>query len=559
VLAFAAAPACPPAAHMLECFALRTPRLVAAAAGKPKQIGATDVGPSLIERTWLMRKSHSVAIIVVLCVFFAVFGIEALGSRIGGDAPIVVYASYLIDQHGYTPYVDVYDMNLPGTGYDDSSMRRFDLLVLLLLMLCTYALMRRFDKTVAWASALAFGVIHLGSGLYLQREFLMLMPVTLGTMLSPAVARPGTVLKTLSSGVCFGAAMTIKPHAVIAAISLVLFHVTISVIDRRDRSTRDALQMSAVFGAGLFVPLCLMFAYIVRAGALDAFLEMARDYWPLYGSYDGLGNELFAWSRAEHLLKGVRELGRNGIWLLPAGAATYYALFHSHMSTYQKRCVLVLGALAFVFCLYPVLTGQFWHYHWLPFRYFIVLISSLCLLAIAASRSRYERLFLTSLILPALFISMQPPRTMYSRIIGKPAASKSAEVDRVASFLREQLRPGDTVQPLDWSEGAVHAMLISRAEVATPYIYDFYFYHHISNPYIQRMRRRFMESLTESKPRFIVDVYTEAKPWPRGADTTRDFAELKQFMDSGYEIAMELENFRVYERLPVESALQRHE
>jgi hypothetical protein len=47
----------------------------------------------------------------------------------------------------------------------------------------------------------------------------------------------------------------------------------------------------------------------------------------------------------------------------------------------------------------------------------------------------------------------------------------------IASFLERKLKPGDTVQPLDWTGGTLLAMLESHACIATPYVFDFYFYH----------------------------------------------------------------------------------
>ena len=48
--------------------------------------------------------------------------------------------------------------------------------------------------------------------------------------------------------------------------------------------------------------------------------------------------------------------------------------------------------------------------------------------------------------------------------------------DEIAAFLlAADLQPGDTVLPVDWTEGAVHAMLIAKALPASPFIYDYYF------------------------------------------------------------------------------------
>jgi len=64
-------------------------------------------------------------------------------------------------------------------------------------------------------------------------------------------------------------------------------------------------------------------------------------------------------------------------------------------------------------------------------------------------------------------------------------------------------------------------------------MYDLHFYHHISSPYIRALRQEFMNELAVAKPRFVVEVL-DNKPWPIGADTTRDFPELKSFREQDY-------------------------
>jgi hypothetical protein len=91
-------------------------------------------------------------------------------------------------------------------------------------------------------------------------------------------------------------------------------------------------------------------------------------------------------------------------------------------------------------------------------------------------------------------------------------------------------------------------MLENRAPIATSYVFDFYFYHHISNPYIQSLRADFMTQLSESKPRFIIEVTAIDKPWVSGEDTSRDFPELRAFLNEYYSVTMEKEDYIIYER-----------
>ncbi len=135
----------------------------------------------------------------------------------------------------------------------------------------------------------------------------------------------------------------------------------------------------------------------------------------------------------------------------------------------------------------------------------------------------------------AVLITIRPPAIFLNQVSGRGAnIPKDGRVDAIASYLKTHLRPGDTVQPLDWTGGAVHAMLIARAVPATRFIYDIHFYHSISDPCIQGLREEFVSRMTASRPRFVVEIVGPCKPWVSGPDTTRSFPALERLMRSTY-------------------------
>jgi hypothetical protein len=88
---------------------------------------------------------------------------------------------------------------------------------------------------------------------------------------------------------------------------------------------------------------------------------------------------------------------------------------------------------------------------------------------------------------------------------------------------------------------------MARARLATRFIYDFHFYHHVESPYIQRLRQEFMRELSDQKPRYIVQVI-ENKPWPTGAHTTRSLPQLQTYLEQYYVLVKEKETYRILER-----------
>ena len=120
------------------------------------------------------------------------------------------------------------------------------------------------------------------------------------------------------------------------------------------------------------------------------------------------------------------------------------------------------------------------------------------------------------------------------------------KAEEIGAYLEAHLEDGDTVQPLDWTGGAVHGMLLARAPLATRYLYDFHFYHHVSEREIRAQRLRFLTELAAARPRFVVRVTD--RPWPTGEDTSAVFSELEAYLDLHYATAARGEGYSILER-----------
>jgi hypothetical protein len=332
-----------------------------------------------------------------------------------------------------------------------------------------------------------------------------------------------------------------KPHAAIAFLAVLVHALTVQH-DPQQSKPPSYLRLIGSMVLGFSLPMLAMALYIWSIGALWSFLDIAVNYWPLFGALDGQHQTMFGWRRIENLDRGFRQLGLNGLWLLPVGLGFYVSQFRSTLSVRLKQCVLLLVYLEIAFAVYPIFSGQFFRYHWLPFLYFGILLSSLCLADRAQECTKQEWAVPAFVLLAVFLLTIQPPPAFYNK-----EASKSRRVDEIASFLESNLVTQDVVQPLDWTGGAVHAMFLAKARLATPFIYDVQFYHHVSNPYIQELRRRFIRTMQSVRPRFIVDIYGNDKPWVSGRDTTRDFEELRAFVANNYKLRAEGDAYRIYE------------
>jgi hypothetical protein len=208
------------------------------------------------------------------------------------------------------------------------------------------------------------------------------------------------------------------------------------------------------------------------------------------------------------------------------------------------------------FTIYPALSGQFWFYHWLPFTYAAMIAAGACLVPLEGTRGKPARIKARIIavgllaVFAARFVAREIPMAGADYQAWReqaPLVVWNGVPDRIAEYLRANLRPGDAVQPLDWNGGAVHGMLLAQADLATRFMYDFHFYHHLDSPYIVKLRREFIEELKSSPPRFMVDIIRD-KSRVHGPNTTREFPALTGFIRERYRIAMRDPSFIIYER-----------
>jgi hypothetical protein len=225
---------------------------------------------------------------------------------------------------------------------------------------------------------------------------------------------------------------------------------------------------------------------------------------------------------------------------------------HDNSHAVDRRKVVLLAGLVGVYALYPALSGQFWSYHWLPLHYFLIQAGALCLAGpvvegagdLGGLRKFAPALFFTfALALVAMMPGMQP----WSNYKWLPP-DRSERAEAIGKFLKDRLRPGDTVQALDWTAGGIHGALIAQARPATRFIYDFHFYHDVSTPVIWRLREELVGGLRRSAPRFIVRTGGPDRPYVRGRDTTTEFEALEALLRADYRVAAQGAGFVIYER-----------
>ena len=481
----------------------------------------------------------------------------------GLDAPILMYGAWLVDACGQVPYRDFFEMNMPGTyaafygivhffGTSDLQFRLADLTWLAAIMGATACVMRHFGWAAVWIGMLLFPFAYLGRGPYfsMQRDFMLMLPVILGVGAAMLNEHRGVVLRTALCTLFFALAATIKPHA---AVGLPLCLVYIWAIARvgeggKWRWFTRALVIGftsvAVFGcvyAAMFLALWWM-------GALGPFLDIASNYWPLYGSLTAKRATIAGAARWMYIWNHLQAFGGLTHWLLPALFGSYVALGNARLRVAGQRRVLLLLGLTGIYALYPAASGQFYGYHWIPLIYFLSLLAALGLTRPRPGFQAWTRLAPLIIVLAFAFSISQ---TLDEFHPAKRHAQREYQFSRpaaIADYLTTHQQLGDTVQNLDWAWGGTqYAMLKAEARLATPFIYAFHFYHHVSNPYIKHLRARFLESMETAQPRFVINVQ-RPQPWVRGADTVRQWPRLEEILRANYRVVKSGYGYQILER-----------
>ncbi|MEK6752710.1 MAG: hypothetical protein AABZ00_10635 [Chloroflexota bacterium] len=485
----------------------------------------------------------SIALLILLAALLITQAAFSLQWPIAHDEAPLFYEAFLMQSEGRIPYRDIFDFQMPGSylayyllglfsSFSAFRIRILDLLILAALILITFQAMRRFGKTPALAAGILFGLKYLqgGPSLSLQREYLLLVFIALSLLIGMRDSL--TPKHRLSLGILFGLSAVIKPHAALGLLPFLLFDIA-DIRQRLNISLPKVAWTSLLPAAiGFLIPVSIVTIWLALTGALTPFLTIALNYWPLYSQINGQMEITPTAERISFLLNQIWRLGGSGLWLIPAAFGIYIN---------QNKQTYLISSLALCYAIYPALSGQFFPYHYIPFVYIIILLASL-IFSFQPSAFSFQ---LFALIL--LLFLIRPSQTFIRQLQGKPIATASDRAEEITRFLEENLEAGETVQPLDWTGGALLAMLETRTPIATPYVFDFYFYHHISNPYIQSLRANFMNELQTSSPRYIIEVTSIDKPWVSGENTTREFPELRAFLNEYYSVTIQKDDYIIYE------------
>jgi hypothetical protein len=450
------------------------------------------------------------------------------------DAPILHYIAWRIGD-GAVPYRDVFDMNQPGAyllhlavlqtlGAGDVAWRVFDLGWLAITALAIAAFAAPWGTAAAAGGALVFATYHLAGGAWQagQRDFLLCPFLVVGLLgVARWLEQRGRVASLACSGAAMGAAVTVKPHAVVLAAALA---VIVAIVSTRADGLAGIAPLLAYAVAAALPPAAIL-GWLTATGAVGAWCEAVFDY--LLPLYSRLGRDT-GWT-----------IHRWQIWIPLALAVGLSVLAAAQARRLGARHKLALLGIAYGL-VHFVGQGKGWDYHLYPLAAFaaVLVFSGL---APALSARRWIAAPLAAALLAAVVL------LGIKGVEAAPARWEKDKAHRVGVLvddLRARVRPGDRVQVLDTSVGGAHALLRLGMRQPTRFVYDFHFFHDVDTPVVRALRAELIRDLDAQPPRFIV-LFEHG--WPSGGyERIQAFPELAERLATRYDVVASPAGYRLY-------------
>jgi hypothetical protein len=225
-----------------------------------------------------------------------------------GDAALLRYAVFLM-QHGWTPYRDVVDINMPGAYWAtafgmhlaasaDTSWRIFDVGLIGLTGLGYFVIARPYSRFAALFATAMLLLVHGQDGVQQagQRDLVMAALLVVAVAFLLESVRRDNCSYLVPFGLAVGLSATIKPTAL--PLGLVLLAMAAIYRARLPEETRESrggvnhriwLNWTLIGLAAMAVPLACMLLWLEHKHALDAWLAMERLVLPYYASQERRG------------------------------------------------------------------------------------------------------------------------------------------------------------------------------------------------------------------------------------------------------------------------------
>ena len=404
------------------------------------------------------------------------------------DSIYVHYGAYLIGEHGFVPYRDLFEINFPLTylvhvligkvfGFGEFALRLFGFLSLIGLLVLISRLFRPIHRAVGWFVAISFGLLYLSRvNNFFQRDFLVLIPVVIiiQSTLKLAHRRDFKEQQWLCLGVWVALAALIKPHyAAILPVALL----SVFVFFKLPLTLKMMCRAMARMAMGFSIPVMIMIAGLSYLDGWEAFVELVMEYLPLYAEFK---NEV----QPMQLFKMVSKSSL--VFVVAVNLLSFWEQDERIKSWLRTFSIFFLLGI-----LIGSVQGQLPYYYLFSHLMFFALLGismtmqpDMKLSRLPAATMRLLPIGLGLLVfvkIYLIFVFMPNAMRAHQRITVDDLRRKAFIVE----YFEQHTSGKESIQPYHWSWPMCSALLDLERPIATKYICALQFHHSESDPYTQ--------------------------------------------------------------------------
>jgi hypothetical protein len=466
-------------------------------------------------------QSLRIVMVVVLCAVLAFIVLDTWRWPLTWDAQVLHYINFLID-HGFRPYRDITDMNMPGAyvidswqmhlmGRGDLAWRLYDFTLVGILTASLIVIALPYDWIAGLFAGVTFAVVHGmdGPNNLAQRDEIMAVLIVFGyAFLFEALRRRRWPLM-IPFGFLLAMACAVKPTVVpLAVVLLVLAGASL----KRRGEPIAAPMLGGVAGAAIAA--AIVFGYLIHYQATAAFLDITRTLTPYYM---GLANP--------SLVSLLPTMVQRGVALM-VPLALAVAWFNREWIAWE-RWLLLLG-FAFGVCTYLVQRKGFVYHRYTLTPFLLVWMGIEFMLAMKKS-GWIQKVAIAAMVLGAVIVPPWDARRMLSI---KPADPYTAALEADLTQLGGS-RLQRKVQCLDLVDGCLNALYHLELVQSTGSTGDLLLFATHHTPTQEHYRQVFMDELA-AHPASVIVLSNEWFSGPYTFDKIDQWPEFAVYLNRNY-------------------------
>jgi hypothetical protein len=444
-----------------------------------------------------------------------------------GDASLFRYVVFLM-QHGYAPYRDIVDINMPGTyfidwtvqhlfGSGDAAWRLFDFALLAAAGICMIAIAKSVDCLAGLTAAVVFAVLHAADGVFQtgQRDLNVAVLLLASFALFFRWMRSHALWPIALAALLTGFSLTIKPTVAPFAIALAVLMLALPE-EKSPLIWKHLLIAILAFAA----PLIATVLFLVHEHALHAFLFIVRDLLPFYT----------AMSR-----RSLAFLLDHSIAPIQIFVAPWLFLLIRARSWRQPQTIALLAAIVCGLISY-IAQGKGYPYHRYPLIAFLLLAMSTEFFA-ACRRSALDHTIGILSILGLMLVTAPIAAVKASRYDWR----NQEFITMLQSDLDQQggSQLSGRVQCLDTTSGCINTLYRMRLIQSTGFLYDCYFFAPGQTPATELLRDRFLSELEAARPQVIIVTEQFCQNGARNFNKIEHWPQFKNYFAQNYTLVVE--------------------